>query len=75
MPKDFELYPKEEIDEDLPVVKRKRYDLKMMSMEEALLQAEMLGHKFFVFRNSDTDEVNVIYMRNTNNFGIIEFNT
>ncbi|BBE30952.1 ribosomal subunit interface protein [Tepiditoga spiralis] len=64
----------EAIDE-MPIVKRKRYDLSVMSGEEALLQAEMLGHNFFVFRNSETDEVNVVYKRNAENFGIIEFNS
>ena len=45
-----------------------------MSSEEALLQTEMLGHNFFIFRNSETEEVNVIYKKNEHKYGIIEFN-
>ena len=51
----------------------KRHDLSLMSSEEAKLQAEMLGHQFYVFRNSETDEVNVIYKRNNGTYGLIEF--
>jgi putative sigma-54 modulation protein len=56
------------------IVKRKRHDLSIMSSEEALLQTEMLGHNFFIFRNSETEEVNVIYKKNEHKYGIIEFN-
>jgi putative sigma-54 modulation protein len=45
-----------------------------MTEEEALLQMEMLGHTFFVFRNIVTDEVNVIYTRKNGSLGIIEMN-
>jgi putative sigma-54 modulation protein len=44
-----------------------------LPFEEALLQAELLGHNFFVFRNADTNEVNVVYKRNNGSFGLIEF--
>jgi putative sigma-54 modulation protein len=52
--------------------KRKRYDLNMISLEEAILQLELLGHEFFVFRNSETEEVNVVYKRKDGSIGLIE---
>lgn len=61
--------------EDVPLVKEKRYDLTIMSTDEAILQTDMIGHNFFVYRNSETDEVNVIYKRNDNKYGLIEFNS
>ncbi|MCL4499189.1 MAG: ribosome-associated translation inhibitor RaiA [Chloroflexi bacterium] len=54
------------------VVKTKRVALKPMTTEEAALQMELLGHDFFVFTNSDTDEVNVLYRRRDKNYGLIE---
>ncbi|SHE55912.1 putative sigma-54 modulation protein [Marinitoga hydrogenitolerans DSM 16785] len=52
--------------------KRKRFDLNMYSLEEAVMQLELLGHEFFVFRNSDSEEVNVIYKRKDGSLGLIE---
>ena len=46
--------------------------MKPMDPEEACVQMELLGHTFFVFRNSETDEVNVVYKRKGNTFGLIE---
>ncbi|NFO97278.1 ribosome-associated translation inhibitor RaiA [Clostridium botulinum] len=54
------------------IVKTKRFAIKPMSNEEAVLQMELLGHNFFVFRNSDTDEVNVLYKRKDGQYGLIE---
>lgn len=63
----------EEMDEDLPrIVKTKRFAIKPMSNEEAVLQMGLLGHSFFVFLNAETDEVNVIYKRNDGQYGLIE---
>lgn len=56
------------------IVKSKRFDVKPMSPEEAVLQMEMLHHNFYVFLNSDTNEFNVVYMRNDGDFGHIEPN-
>jgi putative sigma-54 modulation protein len=56
------------------IVKRKVFSLKPMSIEEAILQMEMLGHSFFVFLNADTEETNVIYNRKDHNIGLIETN-
>ncbi|WGS65831.1 ribosome hibernation-promoting factor, HPF/YfiA family [Marinitoga aeolica] len=54
------------------IAKRKRYDLNMYSLEEAIMQLELLGHEFFVFRNSDSEEVNVVYKRKDGSIGLIE---
>ncbi len=43
-----------------------------MSLDEAILQMDLLGHDFFVFRNAQTDEVNVLYRRREGNYGLIE---
>lgn len=54
------------------IVKRKTIDSKPMSEEEAILQMELLGHEFFVFKNSDTKQVNVLYKRKDSNYGLLE---
>ena len=65
--------PLDEAEEDGPrIVRTKRFAIKPMTEEEAVLQLEMLGHSFFVFRNSETDEVNVLYRRNDGDYGLIE---
>lgn len=60
--------------DDSVVLKRKRIDMKPMDEEEAILQMEMLGHSFFVFKNVDTDSICVLYVRKDGNYGIIETN-
>lgn len=63
----------DEEDEAAPkIVRTKRFAIKPMSVEEAQMQMELLGHSFFVFRNAQTDEVNVLYQRNDGNLGLIE---
>ncbi len=58
---------------DIPqVVRTKRFAMKPMPVEEAIMQMELIGHNFFVFRNSDTEEVNVVYSRRDGNYGLIE---
>ncbi|MDO5112595.1 MAG: ribosome-associated translation inhibitor RaiA [Clostridia bacterium] len=59
-------------EEEYRVVKTKRFDMKPMTVEEAMLQIDMLGHNFYVFTNGDTNEINVIYKRKDGNFGLIE---
>ena len=63
----------EEEDEFEDIVKTKRFFLRPMNLEEAKLQLEMLGHNFFVFKNADTDEINLIYRRQNKTMGLIEF--
>ena len=62
----------EEDEEEVRIVRSKRYDLKPMYPEDACIQMELLGHDFFVFVNAETDEVNVVYKRKGNTYGIIE---
>lgn len=59
-------------EEESKIVKTKSFSVKPMDPEEAVLQMEMLGHDFFVFRNGDTEEVNVVYIRKDGNYGLIE---
>lgn len=54
------------------IVKSKRFAIKPMDVEEAILQMNLLGHSFFVFSNAETDEVNVVYKRKDGNYGLIE---
>lgn len=62
-----------EVEEDAPeVVRIKRFSLKPMDVEEAILQMDMLGHNFFVFSNADTNRVNVVYRRRDGRYGLIE---
>lgn len=58
--------------EEPAIIRRKRFQLKPMSEEEAILQMDLLGHTFFVFVNAATDKVNVIYVRRDGKYGIIE---
>ena len=58
--------------EEHKIVKRKSVEVKPMSEEEAILQMELLGHEFFMFKDADTDNFAVIYKRKDENYGIIE---
>ena len=58
--------------QNIVVEKVKRFNLKPMSVEEAILQMELIGHSFYVFRNQDTFEINVTYKRKNGGYGIIE---
>ncbi len=62
----------EEIEEPQEVVRVKTVDAKPMSEEEAMLQLELLGHDFFVFRHAETEAVNVLYRRNDGDYGLIQ---
>ncbi|MBB6453615.1 putative sigma-54 modulation protein [Salirhabdus euzebyi] len=64
--------PALEDESELEIVRTKRFDLKPMDSEEAALQMDMLGHSFFVFRNADTGDTNVVYRRNDGRYGLIE---
>ena len=59
-------------DEDVKIIRTKRFGIKPMYPEDACVQMELLGHNFFVFRNAETDEVNVVYKRKGNTDGLIE---
>jgi len=62
----------EEQEEEIQVVKRKQFDLTPMTVDEAVVQMELLEHSFFVFLNMETDSVNVVYKRNDKDYGLLE---
>jgi putative sigma-54 modulation protein len=62
----------DEEEEEFEVVRKKRFNLKPMNVEEAILQMDMLGHDFFVFSNAETGETNVVYRRKDGKYGLIE---
>ncbi len=61
-----------EENEEIEIIRSKRFAMKPMDPEEACIQMDLLGHNFYVFRNSETNEVNVVYKRKGNTFGLIE---
>jgi len=61
-----------EEEEEFELVRTKSFNLKPMDVEEAILQMNMIGHNFYMFANSDTREVNVVYRRNDGKYGLIE---
>lgn len=61
-------------EEDVKVVKIKKFNIKPMTVEEAILQMELLGHNFFVYISAETDNVNVVYKRKDNQYGLLEPN-
>lgn len=67
---DFDLETEEE--ENGLVVKRKTFDAKPMSEEEAILQMDLLDHNFFVYNDVDTNNISVVYKRKDGNYGVIE---
>jgi putative sigma-54 modulation protein len=63
---------RKETEEGGHITKIKKFPMKPMSAEEATMQMELLGHDFFVFRNSETETVNVVYRRRDGDYGLIE---
>ena len=59
-------------DEDVKIIRTKRFGIKPMYPEDACVQMELLGHNFFVFCNAETEEVNVVYKRKDGAYGLIE---
>lgn len=68
LPEEFELHE----ERDFEIIRTKRFAVKPMSPEEAILQMNLLGHSFFVFRNTDDNTIAVVYRRNNGGYGIIE---
>ena len=58
--------------EEIKIIRTKKFDIKPMYPEDACVQMELLGHNFFVFCNAETEEVNVVYKRKGNTYGLIE---
>jgi putative sigma-54 modulation protein len=59
-------------EETFEVVRTKKFPIHPMALDEAILQMNMLGHTFFVFENANTGELNVVYRRNSGDYGLIE---
>lgn len=59
-------------EEDVKIYRTKRFGIKPMYPEDACVQMELLGHSFFVFFNAETEQVNVVYKRKGNTYGLIE---
>lgn len=59
-------------EEDVKIIRTKKFDIKPMYPEDACVQMELLGHNFFVFCNAETDQVNVVYKRKGGTYGLIE---
>jgi len=73
-PEAFAMPPEPQFEEESEpsIVKTKQFAVKPMTPEEATMQMELLGHDFFVFTNSETEEINVVYRRGDDNYGLIE---
>lgn len=61
-----------EEDEEVKIIRTKKFDIKPQYPEDACVQMELLGHNFYVFVNAETDQVNVVYKRKGNTYGLIE---
>ncbi|HLR81467.1 MAG TPA: ribosome-associated translation inhibitor RaiA [Bacillota bacterium] len=62
----------EEESDEIEIVRTKRFNLKPMDSEEAVLQMDLLGHAFFVFTNAESGDTNVVYRRKDGKYGLIE---
>ena len=69
---DYELEKEEESSMDEVIVKRKKLEMKPMDEEEAILEMNLLGHEFFVYKDMHTDNICVLYKRKDGNYGLIE---
>ena len=69
---DYELTKEEK--EEKRIVKRKSFEMKPMHEEDAILELELLGHDFYIYKDVKTNDVNVLYRRKDGNYGIIETN-
>lgn len=68
----FEEEPAIDSNDEIQIVRTKKFGIKPMFPEDACVQMELLGHDFFVFSNAETEEVNVVYKRKNGTFGLIE---
>ncbi len=69
---DYETDEHEESSEEETIVKRKKLEMKPMDEEEAILEMNLLGHEFFVYKDMHTKQINVLYRRKDGNYGLIE---
>ena len=64
--------PEVEEESDFQIIRSKKFQVSPMDIDEAILQMNMLGHEFFMFRNDFTNEINVVYRRHDGNYGLLE---
>ena len=64
--------PEEKEEKESKIVKRKTIEVKPMDEEEAILQMELIGHQFYMYKDADTNKPAVVYKRNDGNYGVIE---
>ncbi len=69
-PNQVQVEPEEE--EEPKIVRVKKFDMKPMSPEEAIMQMNMVGHNFFLFFNAESGQLSVVYQRDDGNYGLIE---
>ena len=69
---DLPVFEEEVREEEIQVVKKKKFELTPMTVDEAIVQMELLAHSFYVFLNIETDSVNVVYRRNDKDYGLLE---
>ena len=62
----------DDVEEELKISKTKRFEISPMSVEEAIMQMNLLSHEFYVFRNFETGSINVVYKRKGDSYGVIE---
>ena len=62
----------EATEDDYAPVKVKKFPVKPMDVDEAIMQMNLVNHDFYVFRNMQTEEINVVYRRSDNKYGLIE---
>lgn len=62
-------------EDEYRVVRTKRFPVKPQNVDEAILEMNLIGHQFYMFRNGDTNEINVVYKRNDGTYGLLEPDT
>ena len=70
--KEFPVITPDEPEEVIKVTKKKKFEMLPMSVEEAVMQMNLLSHSFYVFRNATTGAINVVYKRKDDEYGVIE---
>ena len=70
--KEFNIDDIIDLSEDEPVIKRKKIEIKPMNLEEAILQMELLGHNFYMYKDSELHKIDLVYKRHDGGYGVIE---
>ncbi len=70
--KEFNIDDIIDLSEEKEIVKRKKIDIKPMNLEEAILQMELLGHNFYMYKDSEIDKISLVYKRHDGGYGVIE---